>query len=104
MAIGALVAFDPVPGMEAELERRIVDVIKDVRTEPGNLLAVMLRDPNKPERLFEFAIYRDWAAVEAHRVADHSLVKGPSVRECFVGDMKPQYFETVDWPDAQKIN
>mgnify|MGYP003575707175 FL=1 len=103
MAVAAFVRFTPKPGMADELASRLADALVSVRTEPGNQLAVVLRDPKDPEAVFEFAIYRDWDAVEAHRAAAHSAEKGPWVQETFGAPMQPHYLETADWPDGQKV-
>lgn len=103
MPIAAFVTMTAKPGSVDELPARLTDVIADVRSEPGNLLAVLVRDPADAAKVFEFAIYRDQAAIEAHRVARHSLEKGPLVRELFAEPMAPTYFQTVDWPDSKKV-
>jgi len=104
MPIAAFVTMTAKPGAEDELLARLTDVIADVRTEPGNLLAVIVRDPAEPGKFYEFAIYKDQAAIEAHRAADHSVNKGPLVRELFSEPMQPRMFETVDWPESQKLS
>lgn len=103
MAIAVLLTMTAKLGEGAELERRFTDTMKDVRTEPGNRLVVTMRDPERPDQLFEFAIYRDQAAIEAHAVANHSLEKGPWVCELFSEPRVPRFFETVDWPADLKI-
>ena len=99
MPIAALVTMTPLPGREAELMERLVDVLRDVRTEPGNLMAVVLKDPKQPEVILEFAVYRDQAAIEAHRVAPHSLAKGPAVQALLKEPYQARYFDPVDWPE-----
>ena len=103
MPIAVLLTMTARPGQEAELQRRFTQVMEDVRTEPGNLLVVTMRDPETPSKLYEFAIYKDQAAIEAHAVADHALKKGPWVRELFSEPRTPWFFDTVDWPETQKI-
>lgn len=103
MPIAAFLTMTAKPGEEAELERRFKDVMTDVRTEPGNLMVVTLRDPERPDQLYEFAIYRDQAAIEAHAVAKHALEKGPAVRELFSEPRVPRFFDTVDWPADLKL-
>lgn len=98
MPIAALVTMTPIAGREAELEAMLADVMADVRTEPGNLMAVVLRDPAQPGKLLEFAVYRDQAAIEAHRVAEHSVVKGPRVGALLGEPWTARIFETLDWP------
>jgi quinol monooxygenase YgiN len=98
MAIGAFVTLTPKAGAAAELLERTVDVIAYVRTEPGNLMSVTLRDPDQPEKIFLFEIYRDQAAIAAHKVAAHSVEKGPAVHALFGEPLHTAWFETVDWP------
>lgn len=98
MPIGALVTMKPRPGQQEELLERLVDILRDVRTEPGNLQAVVLKDPAQPGLVLEFAVYRDQAAIEAHRVAAHSLAKGPAITALLEGAYEARYFEVLDWP------
>ena len=76
MPIAAFVKMTAKPGQGDELEKRLAHVLEDVRTEPGNLLAVTIRDPEQPDAVFEFAIYRDHDAILAHRAAE------PGVAAC----------------------
>jgi quinol monooxygenase YgiN len=103
MPIAALVTMTPIPGREAEIEKLLAEVIADVRTEPGNLMAVVLRDPSQPDKIFEFAVYKDEAAIEAHRKAEHSVVKGPLVGALQSEPWTAQRFETIDWPESLEI-
>jgi len=98
MPIAALLEMTAKPGAEEELFQRFTDIIKDVRTEPGNLFAVVIRDPEEPGKLYEFAIYRDTQAIEEHRAAPHSIQKGPRIRELAEDPYSVRFFETVDWP------
>jgi quinol monooxygenase YgiN len=81
MPIAALVTMTPKPGRRAELQERLTEVLAKVRTEPGNLLAVVLDDPNQPDKVIEFAIFRDEAAIEDHWKAEHSVTMGPVLGE-----------------------
>ena len=44
MPIGALVTLIPQPGAADAVIERLLDVARDVRDEPGNLLTILLRD------------------------------------------------------------
>lgn len=104
MAVAAFVRFTPKPGMADELATRLEYALGFVRSdEPGNQLAVVMRDPNDPETVYEFAIYRDWEAVLAHRAAPHSLKNGPPVQETMAKPMDSLFLETTDWPEGRKI-
>jgi (4S)-4-hydroxy-5-phosphonooxypentane-2,3-dione isomerase len=41
------------------------------RTEPGNLRYDLLRDDDDPNHFLLYEVYRDAAALEAHRAAPH---------------------------------
>jgi quinol monooxygenase YgiN len=101
MPIAALVTMTAIPGREDELMALLLDVLADVRTEPGNLMAVALRDPAQPGKVFEFAVYKDEVALEAHRKAEHSVVKGPLVGALQSEPWTAQRFETVDWLESR---
>jgi quinol monooxygenase YgiN len=100
MPIAALVTMTPIAGREDEMMALLTDVLADVRAEPGNLMAVALRDPAQPGKIFEFAVYKDQAAIDAHRKAEHSVVKGPLVGALQSEPWTSQIFETVDWPES----
>lgn len=101
MPIAALVTMTAIAGREEELVAALTDVLADVRTEPGNLMAVALRDPAQPGKIFEFAVYKDQAAIDAHRVAPHSVTKGPLVGALLGAPWTSQIFETIDWPESR---
>lgn len=96
MAIGALVTMTAKAGAEQELLERVTDVIADVRTEPGNLLAVAMRAPDDPSRIFLFEIYRDQQAIAEHKAARHTIEKGPPLQALFGAPIESRLFETVD--------
>lgn len=100
MAIGAFVTLKPKPGAATELFERTIDVIRDVRAEPGNLMSVVLRDPQAPDTVLLFEIYRDQAAIEAHRVAPHSIEKGPAIHALLAEPYHTRWYETIDWPEG----
>lgn len=95
MPIGGLVRLTPKPGAEDELLVRALDVASDVRTEPGNLVAFVLQDPGNPGDVFMFELFEDERAIEAHRVARHSVEKGPFVHALLATPMEIQRLETI---------
>lgn len=97
MAIGALVTLVPKPGAEQELLERVKDVACDVRGEPGNLLTILLRDPEHAGTVLMFEIYRDQAAIDAHRSAPHTIEKGPAVHGILAEPMHARWFDVIDW-------
>jgi quinol monooxygenase YgiN len=95
MPTGGLVRLIPKPGAEAELLARALDVAADVRDEPGNVIALVLRDPARPDDVLMFELFADQQAVEAHRAARHSLEKGPRVHALLETPMEIQRLETI---------
>jgi quinol monooxygenase YgiN len=66
-----------------------------VRDEPGNVIALVLRDPARPDDVLMFELFTDQQAVEAHRAARHSLEKGPRVHALLETPMEIQRLETI---------
>ena len=96
MAIGGFVRLSPKPGAEAELLRRALEVAGDVRTEPGNLFTMVFRDPENPNDVFMLELFKDQTAIEAHRVASHTVVKGPAVHALLQSPMEIRRLEIID--------
>lgn len=96
MAIGGFVRLSPKPGAEAELLMRAVDMVGDIRTEPGNVLALLFRDPEQSGDVFMLEMFKDQAAIEAHRVASHSVVKGPAVHALLQSPMEIRRLEIIE--------
>lgn len=101
MAVGALVKLTPKPGVAKELFDKTVDVIADVRTEPGNLMSVIMRDADQPDAIYLFEIYRSQAAIADHNVATHTVEKGPQLRALLDGPPQSRWFETIGWPETE---
>jgi len=99
MPIGGIVRLTPRPGAESELLERALEVAGDVRTEPGNLFAYVLQEPGNPGDVFMFELFADQQAVEAHRVATHTVEKGPLVHALLARPMEIQRLETLGTPD-----
>lgn len=96
MAIGGFVRLKPKPGAEDELLERLLDVAEDVRSEPGNLLTLVFRDPADPRDVFMLELFEDEAAIEAHRVAEHTKRKAAAVHAILEEPMTVQRLETLD--------
>ena len=94
--IGGLVRLVPQAGAEQDLLARALEVANDVRTEPGNRLALVMRDPREPDTVFMLELFSDAAAIEAHRVAPHTVEKGPKLQALLKTPMEIQRFETID--------
>lgn len=72
------------PGKAAELEDLLVNMAPDCRAEPGNLRWDVWRDQAIPDRYVLDELYRDAAAVEAHRASPHYrayLARVPTLAE-----------------------
>lgn len=98
MAVGGFVRLIPRAGAEDELRERALDVAKDVRTEPGNLFTAVFSDPDNPGELLMLEIFTDQDAIDAHRVASHTVDKGQFVHALLETPMKVTRVETLDWP------
>ena len=73
------------PERVEEMRPHIVTVTHASRAEPGALAYSLAFDPIEPGLIRVFEIYRDWAAVEAHRDSAHfkawRAVSGEFVRD-----------------------
>jgi quinol monooxygenase YgiN len=77
------------PGKAAELRALLVGMAPHCRAEPGNLRWDVWRDPSHEGRFVLDELYRDAAAVEAHRNSPHyrdylAKVPGLADRMAFV--------------------
>lgn len=59
------------PGKAAELQALLVGMAPNCRAEPGNLRWDVWRDTSSEDRYVLDELYRDHAAVEAHRNSPH---------------------------------
>jgi quinol monooxygenase YgiN len=59
------------PGKVEELRALLVGMVPHCRAEPGNLRWDVWRDPSHEGRFVLDELYRDAAAVQAHRDAPH---------------------------------
>ena len=104
MPIGVHLTITARPGAERELRERLVNAVALSRTEPGNLMAVLLADPEDPERFAIFEIYRDEEAMEAHRNAPYAKEAAPIIHALFAEPMKMARFDTLDWPASLTVD
>lgn len=61
------------PGKAAELHALLTGMLPHCRAEPGNLRWDIWRDAAHPDRYVLDELYRDNAALEAHRKTPHYL-------------------------------
>lgn len=76
------------------------DALGSVRDEPGCFRFDVLQDDSDPNRIHLYEVYRDQAALEAHRKAPHYLKWRATVKDWFDGDPKRISTTTVFPPDA----
>ncbi|WP_063992570.1 putative quinol monooxygenase [Bradyrhizobium sp.] len=72
------------PGKSVELRELLVGLAPHCRAEPGNLRWDVWRDSSDDHRYVLDELYRDAAAVEAHRTSQHYqayLAKVPELAE-----------------------
>ncbi len=104
MTIGKLVRMTAKPGASEELHARLLNAVADSRTEPGNLVAVLMVDPEDEHRFSIFEIYRDEAAIEAHREAPYAKESGPIIQALFAKPMEVETFDTLNWPSDLNVD
>ena len=74
------------PHREAFMEAMLDDASHSVQDEPGCLRFDVLEDPDDPNRIFLYEVYRDEDALEAHRRAPHFLRWKHATRNWFDGE------------------
>ena len=104
MPIGFLLNITAKPGSSEELRRRLLDAVALSRTEPGNLIAVLMADPEDANRFSIFEIYRDEAAIVAHREASYAKESAPIIHALFAKPMEVNRFDTLNWPAELRVN
>ena len=58
-------------GAEEEASRHLRELARQTRQEPGNLVYNAHRSLEDPQRFLIYELYRDEAALEAHRATPH---------------------------------
>ena len=82
--------------MEAMLE----DARGSVTDEPGCLRFDVVEDAEDPNRIHLFEVYKDQAAIEAHRQAPHYLKWRETVKDWHAADPVRRMGSTVFPPDS----
>ena len=77
--------------------------------EPGCLRFDVLQDSEDPNRIFLYEIYKDEAAVEAHRQAPPYLKWRETVKDWFDGEVirhlaTPIYPQDSDWSKRARVS
>jgi autoinducer 2-degrading protein len=65
------------------------------RREPGNLRFDLLNDPEDDHNFFVYEVFRDEAALEAHRFTDHYRLCVAAIDPITVGARTKRYFAPV---------
>ena len=85
---------------EAFMESMLEDARGSVNDEPGCLRFDVIEDQADPNRIFLYEIYRDDAAIEAHRAAPHFLKWRETVKDWFAAETVRASCVTVFPTDA----
>ena len=99
--IALIVTFQIKPEhREAFMESMFGDARGSNNDEPGCLRFDVLQDSEDPNRIFLYEIYRDDAALEAHRQAPHFLKWRETVKDWFAAETTRHLATTVYPPEA----
>ncbi|WP_046246532.1 putative quinol monooxygenase [Hymenobacter terrenus] len=66
-----LATYQVRPGQQEAVEAALATLRDHTRQEPGNLYYQVHRVPDHPGRIHLYKIYRNAAALEAHRATEH---------------------------------
>lgn len=85
---------------EAFMESMLDDARGSINDEPGCLRFDVIQDQEDPNRIFLYEVYRDDAAIEAHRAAPHYLKWRETVKDWFDGEPVRARCSTIFPTDA----
>jgi quinol monooxygenase YgiN len=92
--IGIVAILTVQPGKQAEFEAIFTDLSASVRAdEPGNVFYQLCRSRESDATYKVLELYRDQAAVEAHRASTHFRAAGPLLGAVLAG---PPVVELLD--------
>jgi quinol monooxygenase YgiN len=63
--------LDAKPGLEEAFRERIVELVRQVRREPGCIIFTAYEARDTPGRYYLYEVYTDAAAFDAHLKTDH---------------------------------
>ncbi|GIX49770.1 MAG: hypothetical protein KatS3mg131_3981 [Candidatus Tectimicrobiota bacterium] len=86
---------------EAFLQALLEDARGSVSHEPGCLRFDVLQDQSDPNRVYLYEVYRDEAALAAHRQAPHYLTWRETVKDWFAAEPVRQYCTTIFPADGE---
>lgn len=95
-AASAITCAGSISRLGKTLRTRGTEAIGEIRSKPGNILVMMLCDPEHPENTLLFEIFEDAAAIEAHHAAAHTARNGPAIHALLGKPMHTRRFETQD--------
>ena len=85
---------------EAFMEAMLDDARGSVANEPGCLRFDVVQDLEDPNRIHLYEVYRDEAAIEAHRQAPHFVKWRDTVKDWHAADPVRRVCTTVFPPDS----
>ena len=93
---------------EAFMESMFGDARGSNNDEPGCLRFDVLQDSEDPNRIFLYEIYKDEAALDAHRQAPHFLKWRETVKDWFAAETTrhlatPVYPPEASWTKREKV-
>ena len=85
---------------DAFMEAMLGDARGSIENEPGCLRFDVIQDLEDPNRIHLYEVYRDEAAIEAHRQAPHYLKWRDTIEGWFAADPIRRVCVTVYPPDS----
>ncbi len=85
---------------EAFMKSMLEDAYGSVTNEPGCLRFDVVEDAEDPNRIHLFEVYKDQAAIDAHRQAPHYLKWRETVKDWHAADVIRRSGATVFPPDS----
>lgn len=85
---------------DAFMEAMLDDARGSVQDEPGCLRFDVLQDSEDPDRLHLYEVYRDQAAIEAHRAAPHYVKWRETTKDWHAVEPVRRVCTTVYPPDS----
>ncbi len=83
-------------GKGPDLEKTFLELMGKVRAdEPGNLVYQLAKSRTEPNTYKVLELYRDQAALEAHRGSAHFKGAGPALGACLAGRAEIEYLDAV---------
>jgi quinol monooxygenase YgiN len=94
--VSVIATFTPLPGKEQEVGEVLRAMIAPTRAEPGNLRYELYRDMDLSAVFVLIEMYKDQAAVEAHRAGEHYKAYRACIPELLSAPIKVQLLREID--------